>query len=173
MNESNLALRISKLEEIEKNKELRADRFPASGLPVFDLEAVVALFADDAEVEYLGLGSAKGIDEIRAFYSNDPVKNHFYCMVPAQVRVNDDLETGTGRWYLLETMRAYSFETGKNEAVWCECAYNDEYVKVADVWKFQKFHCEIRMLVTHEEGWGDKMIDVEQFFAGWQQKMKE
>jgi hypothetical protein len=173
MDQDNLAHRIAKLEEVEKIKELRQNRFTGAGLPELDVEAVVQLFAEDGEVEYKNLGKAKGHEAIRRFFGNDPVHGRFYCMVPAYVHVNDDLTTGRGRWYLLETIKIPSTKSGRSEPVWSECAYEDEYVKVDGEWRFQRYFCEIRMCVTHQDGWGDKMVDHDQFFAGWKAAVAE
>jgi hypothetical protein len=167
MEQADLAHRVARLEAVQAIKELRQCRFPGAGLPEMDVEALTQLFAEDGEVEYLNLGKAKGHDEIRHFFDNDPVHGRFLCMVPAYVEVNDDLKTGRGRWYLLETIMIPSTKSGRSEPVWSECAYEDEYVKVGDEWRFQKYTCEIRMCVTHQDGWGDRMVDHNQFFAGW------
>jgi hypothetical protein len=52
-------------------------------------------------------------------------------------------------------------KTGRNEPVGSECAYEDECVKIDGVWKFQRYFCEIRMCVTHQDGWGEKMVEFE------------
>ena len=165
MNINDLALRISKIEEIEKIKQLRQNRFVGAGMPELDVEAIVELFAEDGEIDYINFGKAKGHDEIRHFFESDPVHGRFYCMVPAFVQVNDDLNTGIGRWYLLQTILLPSLKTGRSEPVWSECTYEDTYVKVGNEWRFQSYVCDVRMCVTHQDGWGDKMVDHEQFWT--------
>lgn len=167
MSQADLAHRVAVLEEVSKIKELRQCRFPAAGFPEINVEAVLDLFAEDGGFEYLNLSKTKGHKEIRHFFTDGPINGRFLLMVPAYVHVNDDLRTGHGRWHLLETLRMPSVKTGRNEPVWCQCAYEDEYIKVGEEWRFQHYTCEIRMFVTHQEGWGEKMVDYEQFFVDW------
>ena len=165
MNLSDLHRRLCKLEEIERIKELRRFRFPMAGDPEMDVEAALRLFTEDGVAEYSGsIGAAKGQTELRAFFERDPVNARFHLFVPAWVRVNDDLVSGTGKWLLLETAKAPSSQTGRNEPVWVQAVFEDEYTKVGDEWKFKRYTCDIRMFCTYQDNWGETMIDTESFF---------
>jgi SnoaL-like domain len=161
-----LSLRVARLEEIELIKELRRYHFPMSGDPETDVEAFLRLFTEDGMVEYPGgFGAAQGHDQLRAWLERDPVNARFHCFIPGWVRVNDDLTTGTGRWFLIETAKAHNPKTGRNEPIWVEAVYDDEYVKVDGQWKFKKYSCDLRMFCTHQAGWGERALDIESFFA--------
>lgn len=160
-----LAFRVGRLEEIDAIKELRGHRFPSAGDPETDVEAALELFAEDAEIDYVGIGKARGHAQLRAFFKVDPVNSRFHIFVPGYIRVAEDLKSGVGRWYLIETAKAPSGKTGRNEPIWCEGVYDDEYVKVNGVWKFKRFTCELRMFCSHRDGWGQAAVDFEDFFA--------
>lgn len=157
-------LRLRKLEEVEKIKELRGYRFPSAGDPEMDVEAALRLFTEDGVVEYTGIGSASGHAELRAFFEVDPVNGRFHIFAPGKIRVADDLVTGTGSWFMLETAKAPSSKTGRMEPVWVQATYEDEYAKVDDEWKLKYYKCDMRMFCTHQDGWGETAVDLDTFF---------
>ena len=165
VNLEEIVQRLSKLEDIEKIKELRGFRFPMAGDPEMDVEAALRLFTDDGVAEYTGsIGQARGQAELRAFFERDPVNSRFHLFVPGKIRVADDLKTGTGIWFMMETARAPSSKTGRNEPVWVQAVFDDEYAKVEGEWKLQRYKCDIRMFCTYEDGWRDAAVDIESFF---------
>ena len=171
MDLANIALRLSKLEEIEKIKELRRHHFPMAGDPEMDVEAAVSLFSDDAVIEYTGgIGGAMGKEQLRDFFTRDPVNSRFHLFVPGWIRVDDSLVTGTGHWHLLEMAKIPNSKTQRNEPVWIQAVYHDEYVRVNGDWKLKRYTCEIRMCCSHHEGWGETAVDAEAFLgSGWNQ----
>ena len=157
--------RLRKLEEVEKIKELRGYRFPSAGDPEMDVEAALRLFTEDGVAEYSGsIGSARGHSELRPFFERDPVNARFHIFAPGKIHVADDLVTGTGTWYMMETAKAPSAKTGRNEPVWVQAVYEDEYAKIDGEWKLKYYKCDIRMFCTHQDGWGESAVDIDTFF---------
>jgi hypothetical protein len=62
-----------------------------------------------------------------------------------------------GRWTFLGP---FTFRKG-NLPVWLAAYYDDDFVKVDGVWKFQHFRALVRMTALYEKGWASEAtVDV-------------
>lgn len=148
-----LARRVAQLEAAEEIRRLKAvyaevcdDRY--------DPERMVPLFERDAVWESDRFGTHRGIDEIYAFFagvSADIVWALHYMVAPI-VEVGGDLETATGRWYLMMpcTMRAGE----GTEAAWLTGTYADRYRRGADGrWRFAHVKLTTECIAPYDAGW--------------------
>jgi hypothetical protein len=116
------------------------------------------LFTEDGELEFGHLGSAKGRDQIKAFFSGLGERRTSQTSEPRRglyrVRqfihnhvVNVHGERADGYAYL-EAKPVYN-----GESYVVAARYNDEYVKRDGKWKFSKMSLTPFFMVPLKEGW--------------------
>ena len=113
MNLEELATRITRLEDLEAIKQLKAlyceicddDHNP---------DRIVEIFTEDGIWEGRGIGTARGRDEIRALFENFQRMMSFSQHMTMNPRIEVNGESATGTWYFFGP---FTFRDG-NQAKW-------------------------------------------------------
>ena len=149
MNLEELAARITRLEDLEAIKQLKAlyceicddDHNP---------DRIVEIFTEDGIWEGRGIGTARGRDEIRALFENFQRMMSFSQHMTMNPRIEVNGESATGTWYFFGP---FTFRDG-NQAKWQATRYHEEYLKVEGTWKIK--HLKIRapgFSADYDKGW--------------------
>jgi len=125
--------------------------------------AIVDLFADDAELYFMG-GLFRGKEGARRLYGgatglNGPVDGLLFEHIVAQdiVDVSDDRTRAWGRFRTF--MQGGVHETSPAppanipSAFWEGGIYENEYVKADGVWKFKVFNYRVVFQAEYDKGW--------------------
>ncbi len=124
---------------------------------------VVDLFSDDFEsFELESVGLFVGKEGIRKFYlDNDLVEkgvteipgwiNILILMNMDAISIDPSGRTAKGRWntWLAEAMTV----GGIPRQQWVQGYYENEYIKENGQWKFRKFHWNVTIFTSFEDGW--------------------
>lgn len=156
MNESDLAARITRLEDLEAIKQLKAlyceicddDHNP---------DRIVTIFTEDGiwEGQGKGMGIARGHAEIRALFQKFQAMMSFSQHMTMNPRIEVDGDTATGTWYFFGP---FTFRK-ENQAMWQATRYREDYAKANGQWKIK--HLRIQgpsMSAKYETGWARKSI---------------
>jgi hypothetical protein len=149
MNLEELARRLAVLEDIEAIKKLKA-RYCAYCDQNYNADGLASLFTEDAlwdggEV----LGRYAGRENIRRFFQGSSQRLPFaihHVMNPI-IEVQGD--AATGQWYLFQPCT----RADSNQAVWLAARYEETYVRVDGVWKFQRIHVIPAFYTPFDQGW--------------------
>jgi hypothetical protein len=144
-----LAARISRLEDIEAIKQLKAHYCEICD-DDHDPDRIVTIFTEDGIWEGRGIGTARGHDELRALFESFRERISFSQHMVMNPRIQVDGDRAKGTWYFFGP---FTFREG-NQAKWQSTRYHEDYVKVDGEWKIQ--HLRIRppgMSVAYEKGW--------------------
>lgn len=144
-----LAARLTRLEDIEAIKQLKAlyceicddDHNP---------DRIVTIFTDDGIWEGPGIGTARGHAEIRALFERFQSMMSFSQHMTMNPRIEVDGDTAKGTWYFFGPFTFYK----NNQARWQATRYHEEYAKVDGEWKIK--HLKIAgpsMVADYETGW--------------------
>jgi hypothetical protein len=157
MNDTNieaLLKRVERLEAIEEIKEL-TQRSAIAADPNMDIDIFINNYTEDGIMEIVNWGTVlKGREEIAGFLAINPFTWMFHCLIPLKIIVADDLQSATGRWYLLEAATVLNSKTEKYDPVWVMGAYDNDIVKTSEGWKFTHTRLTQEVLTTYEDGWG-------------------
>lgn len=152
MDPTELEARLTRLEDIEAIKQLKAlyceicddDHNP---------ERITTIFTDDGIWEGRGIGKAQGHAEIRALFGRFQQMIKFSQHMVMNPRIQVDGNAATGTWYFFGP---FTFEEN-DQAKWQAARYQDDYVKVNGAWKIK--HLRVRgpgMSADYESGWSPK-----------------
>jgi hypothetical protein len=124
----------------------------------YDSDNFRTLFVEDSKWESNAFGVYNGIDEIAGFIRELPptINWALHYMCNPLITFSADRNTAQGRWILIEfaTMPAVGSEPGTDpEAVIITCAYNDEFVRTPDGWRFKKVNAQFQNVSAWELGW--------------------
>lgn len=135
-----LAARITRLEDIEAIKQLKAEYCDICD-DMHNPDRIAALFADDGIWESPSFGKARGHEEIRALFARfrDMFSFSQHNIMNPRIRVNG--ETATGVWYIMGPWNDRT--TGRN--LWMTARYDDDYVKIDGEWKYAHLRADVRM----------------------------
>lgn len=141
MNTTTLEQRITRLEDIEAIKQLKA-RYCEICDDAHNPDRVASVFAEDGIWEGGDFGKAKGHEEIRELFRRFQKMFSFsqHNIMNPIIEVEGDRATGV--WYIMGPW-TYS-ET--NEEKWFALRYDDDYVKVTGKWKYQHLRVVLRMV---------------------------
>lgn len=141
MNTTALEQRITRLEDIEAIKQLKA-RYCEICDDAHNPDRVASVFAEDGIWEGGDFGKAKGHEEIRELFRRFQKMFSFsqHNIMNPIIEVEGDRATGV--WYIMGPW-TYS-ET--NEEKWFALRYDDDYVKVTGKWKYQHLRVVLRMV---------------------------
>lgn len=144
--------RIGRLEDVEHIRSLKAHYCDLCD-EGYDADALIELFTADAVWDGGELGRFDGRDAIHRFFSNMPRAMSFaiHHITNAAVRIGEDGNTATGRWYLLQAATT----TRDSQAVWLAGRYDDELVREQDRWLFRQVKLQPRFLTPFEKGWAE------------------
>jgi hypothetical protein len=113
------------------------------------LDAIPQLFAEEAEVEFEGIGSARGIDSIETLYREVVGQSPFIKQFIHNHVITLDGDTASGLSYLdARTVR-------DGESILVAARFDDEYVRVGEEWRFQALRLKIDFAVPISEGWAE------------------
>ena len=143
-----LQKKVRYLEDIDALRNLKAE-YAAACDDNYNVDRLVALFAEDATWESEGMGRYVGREAIREFFRG--ISGHFvfalhYGLNP-QIEVNGD--TARAKWYLF--MPCTVGDTG--EAMWRAGLDEEEYVRVDGKWMYQSKKSAPFFHTTFEQGW--------------------
>ena len=145
MDMAELERRITRLEDIEAIKQLKA-RYCEICDDGHNPDRVTSVFAEDAIWESADFGKAQGHEEIRELFRGFQKMFSFsqHNIMNPIVKVDGDRATGV--WYIMGPW-TYS-ET--NDEKWFALRYDDDYVKVNGEWKYEHLRVALRMVADRE-----------------------
>ena len=130
-----LEARIERLEAIEAIKRLKAQYFEYCDRD-YQYEKIAAMFAEDGVFEAGKFGTHRGQEQVRGFFSTISNQLLFAAHFGTNPIIDiQDADHATGRWRLLETTVS-RVDGNKRQANWLVGAYEDQYVREGEVWKF-------------------------------------
>ena len=149
MDMSALEARITRLEDIEAIKQLKA-RYCEICDDMHNPDRIASVFAEDGIWESDDFGKAQGHAEIKALFQNFKEMFNFsqHNIMNPIIEVNG--ERATAMWYIMGPW-TYT-ETGEKK--WFTLRYDDDYVKINGEWKYQHLRVVLRMV-------GDRSGDME------------
>ncbi|MFT4585542.1 MAG: ketosteroid isomerase-like protein [Gammaproteobacteria bacterium] len=141
METTELEKRITRLEDIEAIKQLKALYCEICD-DMHNPDRIASVFAEDAIWESPDFGQAKGHAEIRQLFQSFKDKFSFsqHNIMNPRVEVNGNHATGI--WYIAGPWT----ETEGNKETWMTARYDDDYVKIDGQWKYQHLRVKVRML---------------------------
>ena len=146
MSSAELEKRVIALEDIEAIKKLKAEYCDICD-DGHNPDRITAIFAEDGVWESDRHGKFVGHDAIRAQFARfgKAIRFSQHMITNPMITVSGD--TATARWYFLSPMDF------RGEPRWSFVRYDDEYVRLADGWKFRHTHVTLRMDAPHLGGW--------------------
>ena len=140
MAELTLEQRITRLEDIEAIKQLKA-RYCEICDDLHNPDRIASVFAADAIWESEAFGKAVGHDAIRELFQNfrDMFSFSQHNIMNPIIEVNGD--RATAMWYI---MGPWTLTEGDKET-WMALRYDDDYVKINGEWKYQHLRVALRM----------------------------
>ncbi len=144
-----LERRLTRLEHREAIKELRAEY--CYRIDNREWDRFVALFADDAHLDFGPVGTFDGTEAISDFAEDIVGAEHpFLAHMVHNPVIALDGEEATGRWYFEVPC---TFVDGA--AGWIQGTYDDEYTYEDDEWKFASIVADFNYFATYDEGWAE------------------
>jgi|TARA_B110000196_G_C20597613_1_gene409255 hypothetical protein len=138
---SDLEARITRLEDIEAIKQLKALYCDICD-DMHNPNRITELFVDDGVWESADFDTATGHDEIRDLFQQFQDKFSFSQHNIMNPRIEIDGVRATGIWYIMGPWT--NTEDGKE--IWMTARYDDDYVKVNGQWKYQHLRVAVRMI---------------------------
>jgi SnoaL-like domain len=148
MDNTELANRITLLEDVEAIKQLKAEYCDICD-DNHNQDRIVTIFAEDGIWEGPGIGTAKGHAAIRKLFKSFEDRISFSQHNVFNSRITVKGNEAHGIWYFLGP---FTFRKG-NRQLWLAARYEDDYVKVAGRWKFKHLRAIGRMAAPYETGW--------------------
>ncbi len=148
-NDTSLEARITRLEDIEAIKQLKALYCEICD-DGHDPDRIVTIFTEDGIWEGGRIGRAEGHAELRALFESFAERISFSQHMVMNPRIEVGGETAKATWYFFGP---FTFREG-NQAKWQSTRYHEDYVKVNGEWKIR--HLRIRppgMSADYETGW--------------------
>ena len=140
MGQTELEQRITRMEDIEAIKQLKA-RYCEICDDLHNPDRIASVFVEDGIWESADFGQAKGHDAIRELFKG--FRKHFsfsqHNIMNPRIRIDGD--TATGTWYIMGPWN--QTEDGRN--IWMTARYDDDYVKVDGEWKYSHLRADVRM----------------------------
>jgi len=150
MTTEELEKRITRLEDIEEIKKLKA-RYCAICDDDHNPGQITTIFTEDAIWEGAGNGVHQGHAAIRALFEKFKDRFSFsqHNVLNPIIEVDGDRAKGT--WYFLGP---FTIRKG-NRAFWFAVRYEDDYVKLNGEWKIKHLRAFSRMAAPYEKGWAN------------------
>ena len=142
---SELEKRITRLEDIEAIKQLKA-RYCEICDDMHNPDRVASVFAEDAIWESDDFGKAEAHEAIRELFRNFQRMFSFsqHNITNPIIEVNGD--RATGMWYI---MGPWTHAENDDEK-WMALRYDDDYVKVNGEWKYSHLRVALRMTADRQ-----------------------
>jgi hypothetical protein len=153
MNDSELAARVRRLEDIEALKQLK-HRYAAFCDQDYDPDGLAPLFTENAIWDGGMMGRYEGREAIRKFFSEAHTVVPFAIHHVTNAIIDVEGDRATGRWYLWQPC---TFSPA-GEALWMAGRYFDEYRREDNVWRFEHVQIELRMLSPYDAGWARRRM---------------
>ncbi|MGR8918900.1 MAG: nuclear transport factor 2 family protein [Gammaproteobacteria bacterium] len=145
MDMSALEARITRLEDIEAIKQLKA-RYCEICDDTHNPERIASVFAEDAIWESPDFGKAQGHAEIQALFQNFRDMFTFSQHNIMNPIITVDGDRATGIWYIMGPWTLAE----NDEETWMALRYDDDYVKVDGEWKYQHLRVKLRMTAKRQ-----------------------
>ena len=141
MDTTTLEQRITRLEDIEAIKKLKAIYCDICD-DMHNPERIGALFADDGIWESADFGKAVGPQAVRELFQNFQKMFSFsqHNIMNPIIDVTGD--RATAQWYIMGPWD----QTEAERKTGMTLRYNDDYIKVGGEWKYQHLRVALRML---------------------------
>ncbi len=140
MDLAELEKRITRIEDIEAIKQLKA-RYCEICDDDHNPDRVASVFAEDGIWESDDFGVARGHEEIRELFRGFRKLFNFSQHNITNPIIEVDGHRATGVWYI---MGPWTFSENNDEK-WMALRYDDDYVKIDGVWKYQHLRVALRM----------------------------
>ena len=142
MEMSELEKRITRLEDIEAIKQLKA-RYCHICDDTHNPETIASVFAEDGIWESDDFGKAQGHRDIRALFCSFRELFTFsqHNISNPVIQVKDTHATGI--WYIMGPWTIAE----NNKEIWMAARYDDDYVKINGEWKYQHLRVDLRMKI--------------------------
>lgn len=146
-----LAARLTRLEDIEAIKQLKA-RYCEICDDDHNPDRITDVFSDNGIWEGRGIGKAEGHAAIRELFVGFQKMMSFsqHMVMNPIIEIDDDRAHGT--WYFFGP---FTFRKN-NQAKWQSTRYHEDYVKVDGVWKIA--HLRVKgpgISADYETGWAN------------------
>lgn len=143
MNLSDLEARITRLEDIEAIKYLKAEYCDICD-DLHNPDRITSLFVEDGiwEADSPGYVKAQGHKEIREAFQYLHENYSFSQHNIMNPRIDIDGNRAKGIWYLMGPWNAI----GDGKRVWITARYEDTYIKVNGAWKYQHLKVSVRFM---------------------------
>jgi hypothetical protein len=145
MDLAQLEQRITRLEDIEAIKQLKA-RYCEICDDMHNPDRVIKLFAEDGIWESPDFGQAQGHQAIHALFAKfrDMFSFSQHNIMNPIIEINGN--RASAMWYI---MGPWTYSESKQEK-WFALRYDDDYVKVDGVWKYQHLRVVLRMVAERQ-----------------------
>lgn len=152
MNLEDLSKRITRLEDIEAIKQLKA-RYCSICDDDHNPERITSVFSEDGVWEGRGIGHAEGHAAIRELFRGFQRMISYSQHMVMNPIIDVDGDRAKAVWYFFGT---FTFREG-NQAKWQAARYHEDYVKVSGEWRIR--HLRIKgpgMSADYETGWAKR-----------------
>ena len=134
--------RITRLEDIEAIKQLKARYCEICDHEGYNADAMASLFTEDGTWTADGAGNAEGREAIRELFARFPKVIGQTQHIVANPLIEVEGDRAHGVWYLI------SAETGSDGAThrnWphATARYHEDYVKQNGEWKFRRMRVDV------------------------------
>ena len=151
VNLAELAARITRLEDLEAIKQLKATYCDVCD-DDHNPERMVELFVEDGIWEGKGIARAEGHAEIHALFTRFGAMMSFSQHMVMNPIIDVSGDTARGTWYFFGP---FTF-TKNNQATWQATRYLEDYVKRDGRWLFR--HLQVKgpgFSAPYQKGWAD------------------
>ncbi len=152
MDTTTLEARITRLEDIEAIKQLKAQYCTICD-DDHDPERITSVFTEDAIWEGRGIGKAEGHEQIRALFQGFQKSISYSQHMVQNPIIEITGNTATAVWYFFGPFTFIK----DNQAMWQAARYFEDYEKVGDAWLIK--HLRVKgpgMSANYEAGWARK-----------------
>ena len=131
-----LLKRITRLEDIEAIKQLKARYCEICDHENYDPDAMANLFTEDGTWDGGGVGKAEGREAIRKLFAGFPERIDRAQHIVVNPLIEVDGNQAHGVWYLISAMT----QSDGTKSKWPGSAgrYHEDYVKQNGEWKFRQ-----------------------------------
>ena len=124
--------RITRLEDIEAIKRLKARYCEICDHDDYDADAMASLFTEDGSWHGDGVGNAEGREAIRKLFAGFPKGIAGARHIVANPLIDVDGDRAHGVWYLIAGV------SDGTKSEWGTGRYHEDYVKQNGEWKFRR-----------------------------------
>ena len=150
MNMAELEQRITRIEDIEAIKQLKA-RYCDICDDDHNPDRITTLFVEDGIWESGDSGKAQGHEAIRKLFQTAQQHVSFSQHMAMNPIIEIEGNRAKGTWYFFGP---FTFREN-NEAKWIAARYEDVYIKVNGEWKYQHLRAHVRIIASYEKGWAN------------------